>query len=41
LLWHFGQEGFSFPITRASNWCLHALQEYSKIGMRIQATSVR
>jgi hypothetical protein len=33
LLRHFGQEGFSFPITSTSKRWLHSLQEYSKIGM--------
>ena len=33
LLWHFGQEGFSLPSTKASNRWSHSLQEYSKIGM--------
>jgi len=36
LLWHFGQEAFSFPITRASKRWSHSLQEYSKIGMTIR-----
>jgi len=35
LLSHLGQAGFSLPNKRASNWWLHCLQTYSKIGMAI------
>lgn len=34
LLWHEGHSAFSDPYTSASNWRLHSLQTYSKIGMR-------
>jgi hypothetical protein len=34
LLWHLGQDAFSEPYTKASNWWSHSLQMYSKIGMK-------
>ena len=33
LLWHFGQEAFSLPKTRASNSWSQLLHTYSKIGI--------
>jgi len=30
---HFGHSAVSLPKTRASNWWLHSLQAYSKIGI--------
>src|ERR1019366_4749478 len=35
LLWHFGHSAFSLPYTSASNWWLHSLQAYSKIGITL------
>jgi len=35
LLWHFGQEAFSSPKTKASNSCSHDLHRYSKMGMSV------
>ena len=32
-LQHFGHSAVSLPKTRASNWWLHSLQAYSKIGI--------